>query len=77
MNYNNLNKASEEMKLAAVKQDEYCCAICKQIFEKSWTDEEVLKEKRDNGWEDIPFEKCKIVCDDCYKTGGTFYQEKS
>jgi len=49
-----------------MKDNEYQCANCKEIFEKGWSDEEAKKECEDH------FGCClqpddPVVCDDCYK----------
>lgn len=45
--------------------DTFTCSLCDQTFEKGWSDEEAEKELKENF--NVPKEKCKIVCDDCYK----------
>lgn len=52
-----------------IKENEYQCANCGEIYEKGWTEEEALKEKEEN-FRDIPINKCAVVCDDCYKKIG-------
>jgi len=48
-----------------MKDNEYQCAICKEVFEKEWSDEEALAELKEN-FGDISTEDCELVCDDCY-----------
>lgn len=49
-----------------LKDNEYECYICHQVFEKGWSDEEANEEykKEFSGWENEPKE---VICDDCYK----------
>ena len=44
----------------------YTCARCEKTYEKTWTDEEAMKETKENFGEDIEIEDCSVVCDDCY-----------
>ena len=46
--------------------EKYICSICKNEYEKKWSDEEAIEEMNDN-FGDIPTSDCGIVCDDCYK----------
>ena len=50
-----------------MKDNEYKCAYCEGVFEKEWTDEDALKEKEENGWEDMDLSDMALICDDCYK----------
>ncbi len=47
-----------------MKENEYKCEICKNIYEKGVSDAEAEKELKENF--DLPKEACGIVCDDCY-----------
>ena len=51
-----------------IKENEYKCASCDGVFEKSWSDEEAKEEAE--GYFGKPVEKWKddpvLVCDDCY-----------
>lgn len=49
-----------------LKENEFECYICHQVFEKEWTDKEANEEykKEFSDYEDEPKE---IVCDDCYE----------
>ena len=47
-------------------KDKYTCAVCKNTYEKGWSDEESEKEMKEN-WGNIPKEDRAIICDDCYK----------
>lgn len=47
-----------------MKPNEYRCAMCKEVFEFAWTEEEAKAEALSKGIDPDP--EC-IVCDDCYK----------
>ncbi|MDH5183392.1 MAG: hypothetical protein OEX12_05825 [Gammaproteobacteria bacterium] len=50
--------------MSELKENEYQCAECNQVFQYEWSDEEARAEAAENGLDpDI----CDIVCDDCYK----------
>lgn len=50
-----------------MKENEFKCSQCLEIFEKGWTDEEAEEEKKKIWGEDFsPSEMC-LVCDDCFK----------
>lgn len=44
----------------------YECALCKETFEKAWSDEEATEEF-DDAFEGEDVADAAIVCDDCYK----------
>lgn len=44
----------------------YKCAMCQQIYEKGWTDEEAKAELKENFSRDDT-DNCELVCDDCFK----------
>jgi len=46
--------------------DEYTCAICKGIFEKSTPEDEALAELKEF-FGDVSPDDCDIVCDDCWE----------
>ena len=46
--------------------DEYQCACCKGIFRKAVSDEEAMKELREN-FGDVSQQDCGVLCDECYK----------
>ena len=46
-----------------MESNEYQCAQCGGVFEKSWTDAEAETEAVDNGFVGMD---CVVVCDDCY-----------
>ena len=50
-----------------MKENEFECSVCHNIYEKEWTEEEAREEQKDNGFEHLD---CDIVCDDCYKKLG-------
>lgn len=45
---------------------EYQCAVCKNIYEKGWSDKEAMQESKDI-WGEIPKEERVVICDDCWK----------
>lgn len=46
----------------------YTCAVCKEEFTSTWSDEEA-KAELDKTF-DVPVEECVVVCDDCYSEIG-------
>jgi len=44
----------------------YRCSMCKNVYEKGWTEEEATEELKEN-FPGFNKEVCDIVCDDCYK----------
>lgn len=48
-----------------MKENEYKCDQCGNIYEFGWSEEEAEKEMKEN-WGDISKEDMAIVCDDCY-----------
>ena len=60
-----------------IGQNEYQCALCKGVFEKGWSDEEVMAESHEL-WGDFPSEELAVICDDCFHghTPGTRSYEK-
>lgn len=49
-----------------MKSNEYKCALCKEVFNKGWSDEEAQAEALEVFGE-IPQDQQEVVCDDCYK----------
>jgi DNA-directed RNA polymerase subunit RPC12/RpoP len=49
-----------------MKDNEYKCASCGEIFEKGWSDEESMEETKKN-FGDVPENELEVICDDCYK----------
>lgn len=45
---------------------EYTCANCGGIFDFGWSKEEAMQEMLDT-FGNVPLNKLKIVCDDCYQ----------
>lgn len=48
---------------------EFTCAICGEIYEQNWTEEEAIEELR----KALPYvdpEDCVKVCDECYTFSG-------
>lgn len=50
-----------------MNHNEFQCAMCREVFEKGWTDEEAEAELVAL-WGNIPKEECGTVCDDCFRT---------
>ena len=51
-----------------MKDNEFKCAMCGGIFEKGWTDEEAMKECKENFGEKMASaEDYEVVCNDCYQ----------
>jgi hypothetical protein len=48
--------------------EQYTCAMCGEIKNKGWSDEEALAEL--DATFGVPVEQCDIVCDSCYKRMG-------
>jgi hypothetical protein len=48
-----------------LKNDEYQCAICGEIYVKGLSDEEAMAEKMQL-IPDIPLDECALICDDCF-----------
>jgi hypothetical protein len=46
--------------------EEYTCAMCGKVYEKTWSDEEAMEEMR-GYFGDIPMSECDVVCDDCFQ----------
>lgn len=46
--------------------DTYKCCMCDKVFEKGWSDEEALKESKNN-FGDVLEDELEVVCDDCYQ----------
>lgn len=49
--------------------EQFNCVMCKQTFNKAWSDEEAEAEVKEV-FGPIPLEECDVVCDDCYKKLG-------
>ncbi len=58
-------KNSEKTIQEILSSNTYTCWLCKQEFEKEWSDTEAIAEK-ESYWGEIPLENCKAVCDDCW-----------
>ncbi len=48
------------------KTESYKCAACGNTYVQDRTEEEVLKELKNN-YPGLSVDDCEIVCDDCYK----------
>jgi DNA-directed RNA polymerase subunit RPC12/RpoP len=49
-----------------MKEREYQCDGCGNIFIADWSESDALKEKESNGWGDMDHKTMARVCDDCY-----------
>ena len=47
--------------------NEYQCAVCKGIFQTTWSDKEVIAEMKSIFGQSVLKKECAIVCDDCFK----------
>jgi hypothetical protein len=54
----------------------YTCQHCKGVFESGWSDDEALKEMKENFGPDLAKDDCVIVCDDCYNAIMGWAKEK-
>jgi len=48
-----------------IKDNEYKCSMCQNVYEKGWSDEESEKEAK-KIWGNIPTESRCVICDDCF-----------
>ena len=48
-----------------VKENEFKCELCGNVYDKGWSDEEAKQEYFDN-FDDTNIDDCGMVCDDCY-----------
>lgn len=55
-----------------MKNNEYKCAVCGEIYEKGWSDEEAKEELKQN-FGDYKEDDCAVVCDDCYQKMNIVY----
>lgn len=55
-----------------MNDNEYKCAICGNIYTKTTSEEEILKEMKDN-FGNVPINERVTVCDDCYEIFMAFY----
>ena len=58
-----------------MKENEYQCECCLQVFEKGWSEEEMIAELEENGWGHLSKEELSVVCDDCYKEMKQIYND--
>jgi len=49
-----------------LKENEYQCTRCGNIYEKTWTDEEAMEETKDNFGKEIVNKPMDVICEDCY-----------
>ena len=47
--------------------EQYRCAMCGEIFDRTTPKEEALAELHEQFGEDVSVEDCDIVCDDCWE----------
>ena len=48
-------------------ENQYTCSLCKETFEKGWTDSEAIAEYVATFTEEEREDVTEVVCDDCYK----------
>jgi len=58
-----------------MRNNEFKCAICLNIYKKGWSDEEVENEVKEI-WGEIPQEQRVVICDDCFH-GKSFDEVKA
>lgn len=54
------------LKIEGVKENEYQCSACKNVYEKSWSDEEADKESLEIHGVTRHNSDMAVVCDDCF-----------
>ena len=47
--------------------NEFTCALCGEIYEKSWTDDEAIAEAKSLFGDNVMEHETSVVCDDCHK----------
>lgn len=52
----------------------FICDLCGKEFEKTWSDEEAIREAQEN-FGDVDMQAHAVVCDDCYKEFMEWYKE--
>ena len=50
-----------------LKDNEYQCAHCGEVYEKGWSEEEALKEANDIWTPEALDAGTAVICDDCFK----------
>lgn len=53
-----------------VTKDTYTCSLCKEKFEKGWSDEEAMQESKEI-FGNLPPQDLAVICDDCFYKGPT------
>lgn len=53
--------------MAKLKPNEYQCENCKEIYTKTWTDEEAMAETEHYFGEGWQKSELAIICDDCFQ----------
>jgi rubredoxin len=46
--------------------DTYRCAVCGEVFDKGWSNEEAEAERALMYGDAVPVEECSTLCEDCY-----------
>lgn len=64
------SKSAVPKELVELKQNEYRCKMCLNVYEKEWSDEEALNESKEIFGGDPTVENSDVVCDDCWKKLG-------
>lgn len=49
-----------------LQSNQYRCALCHNVYEKAWNDDEALAETA-SYWPAVPQEQLTVVCDDCWE----------
>jgi hypothetical protein len=52
-----------------LKDNEFLCVVCREVFTKGWTDMEAAEELKEL-FGDIPVAETETVCDPCFKKQG-------
>ncbi len=50
-----------------LKENEYQCAVCKNVYEKGQSDEDADLEEKENFGDDLLEDEKETICDFCYK----------
>lgn len=66
--YNDLVSETIKKKTTVIKENEYMCAMCENVYQKGWSEEDAHQECVENFGEDIANDKDNsVICDDCYQ----------
>lgn len=55
-----------ESEIPVVRENEYQCALCEELFTKTWDDQEAMAETV-KIFGPVPQDQCEIVCDNCFR----------